>query len=80
MAHSGHEHHQRHSKRLVLVKNSDPSSRKTIALHRRSLHSFGLFIEEVSELMQYHVRKLYTLDGRKVRSQQARVEAVKINW
>ncbi|XP_071058016.1 retinitis pigmentosa 1-like 1 protein [Pseudochaenichthys georgianus] len=75
VAHSGHVHHQRHSKRLVLVKNSDPSSRKTIALHRRSLHSFGLFIEEVSELMQYHVRKLYTLDGRKIDNVQSLMQS-----
>ena len=63
-----HHHHHRHNKRVVLVKNSDPSSRKSIVLHRRSLRSFGLFLEEVSELMQYHVRKLYTVDGRKVSS------------
>ncbi|KAK1889188.1 Retinitis pigmentosa 1-like 1 protein [Dissostichus eleginoides] len=75
VAHSGHVHHQRHSKRLVLVKNSDPSSRKTIALHRRSLRSFGLFIEEVSELMQYHVRKLYTLDGRKIDNVQSLMQS-----
>lgn len=70
-AHSGHNrhiHHHRYNKRVTLVKNSDPSFSKTIILHRRSLRSFGLFLEEVSELMQYHIRKLYTLDGRKVRS------------
>ena len=71
VAHSGynrHTHHHRYNKRVVLVKNSDPSFRKTIVLHRRSLRSFGLFLEEVSELMQYHIRKLYTLEGRKVSS------------
>ncbi|KAM8725855.1 oxygen-regulated protein 1-like [Acanthopagrus schlegelii] len=69
VAHSGynrHTHHHRYNKRVVLVKNSDPSFRKTIVLHRRSLRSFGLFLEEVSELMQYHIRKLYTLEGRKI--------------
>ncbi|XP_068580568.1 retinitis pigmentosa 1-like 1 protein [Cebidichthys violaceus] len=66
VAHSGHIHHHRYNKRVVLVKNSDPSSRKTIVLHRRSLRSFGLFLEEVSELMQYHIRKLCTLEGRKI--------------
>ena len=69
-AHQGHDrhvHHHRYNKRVMLVKNSDPSSRKTIVLHRRGLRSFGLFLEEVSELMQYHIRKLYTLEGRKVR-------------
>lgn len=64
----GHIHHHRHNKRVVLVKNSDPSFRKTIVLHRRSLRSFGLFLEEVSALMQYRIRKLYTLEGCKVRS------------
>uniref|UniRef100_A0A3Q3Q549 Doublecortin domain-containing protein n=1 Tax=Monopterus albus TaxID=43700 RepID=A0A3Q3Q549_MONAL len=65
-AHSGHMHQHRYNKRVMLVKNSDPSLRRTIILHHRSLHSFGLFLEEVSELMQYHIRKLYTLDGHKV--------------
>lgn len=70
MARSGynqHVHHHRYSKTVVLVKNSDPSFRTTIVLRRRSIHSFSLFLEEVSELMQYHIRKVYTLDGRKVR-------------
>ncbi|XP_031726137.1 retinitis pigmentosa 1-like 1 protein [Anarrhichthys ocellatus] len=66
VAHSGHILHHRHNKTVVLVKNSDPSSRKTIVLHHRSLRSFGLFLEEVSELMHYHIRKLCTLEGRKI--------------
>lgn len=53
---------------MVLVKNSDPLFKKTIILHPRSLRSLGLFLEEVSELMQYHIRKLYTVEGHKVRS------------
>ncbi|KAM9354995.1 LOW QUALITY PROTEIN: uncharacterized protein KZ484_013178 [Pholidichthys leucotaenia] len=56
---------------MVLMKNSDPSFRKTIILHRRSLRSFGLFLEEISELMQYHVKKLYTLGGYKIDSIQS---------
>lgn len=36
-------------------------------LHRRSLRSLGLFMDEVSELMQCLIRKLYTMDGHKVR-------------
>uniref|UniRef100_A0A671Q838 Uncharacterized LOC107684790 n=1 Tax=Sinocyclocheilus anshuiensis TaxID=1608454 RepID=A0A671Q838_9TELE len=51
---------------IVLVKNSDPSVRKTIVLHRRSLRSLALFMDEVSELMQCLIRKLYTLEGHKV--------------
>uniref|UniRef100_A0A3Q4HWV4 Doublecortin domain-containing protein n=1 Tax=Neolamprologus brichardi TaxID=32507 RepID=A0A3Q4HWV4_NEOBR len=66
LGHKRHIHHHRYSKKLVLVKNSDPSFRKTITLHRRGLRSLGLFLEEVSELMQYHIRKLYTVGGHKV--------------
>nr|XP_054603848.1 retinitis pigmentosa 1-like 1 protein [Nothobranchius furzeri] len=63
-----HLHHRRCKKRVVLVKNSDPSCRKVIVLHHRILRSFALFLEEVSELMQYHIRKLYTQEGRKIDS------------
>uniref|UniRef100_A0A3B5LT59 Doublecortin domain-containing protein n=1 Tax=Xiphophorus couchianus TaxID=32473 RepID=A0A3B5LT59_9TELE len=69
-AYDCHLHHQ-NNKKIVLVKNSDPSFRKTIILHRRGLRSFGLFLEEVSELMQYHIRKLYTQEGCKIDSVQS---------
>ncbi|XP_061902005.1 retinitis pigmentosa 1-like 1 protein [Entelurus aequoreus] len=61
---------QRHVKRIILVKNSNPSVRKTIVLQRKGLRSFGLFLEELSALMQYHVRKVCTLDGHKVENVQ----------
>lgn len=65
---SGHSHHHRDNKRVVLVKNSDPSFTRAIFLHHQSVHSFGLFLEEISELMQYNVKKVYSLEGRKVSS------------
>lgn len=61
-----HHPHHRHSRKIVLVKNSDPSVQRTIMLHRRSLRSLALFMDEVSELMQCLIRKLYTLEGHKV--------------
>ncbi len=64
--HHHHHHHHRHSRKIVLVKNSDPSVRRTIVLHCRSLRSLALFMDEVSELMQCLIRKLYTLEGHKV--------------
>ncbi|MEQ2214971.1 hypothetical protein XENOCAPTIV_024970, partial [Xenoophorus captivus] len=66
-----HLHDRRNNKKIVLVKNSDPSFKKTIMLHFRGLRSFGLFLEEVSELMQYHIKKLYTQEGCKVDSVQS---------
>lgn len=67
--HHQHQHHtHRHSKRIVLVKNSNPSIQKTILLRRKPLHSLGVFMDDVSELMQCLIRKLYTLDGYKVKA------------
>ncbi|KAK0135525.1 Retinitis pigmentosa 1-like 1 protein [Merluccius polli] len=69
--HRRHQHQRRSQNRtMVLVKNSDPSYRRSIALHRGAPGSLGLFLEEVSELMRYHVRKLYTSEGQKIDSVQ----------
>nr|XP_021328720.1 retinitis pigmentosa 1-like 1 protein isoform X2 [Danio rerio]XP_021328721.1 retinitis pigmentosa 1-like 1 protein isoform X2 [Danio rerio]XP_021328722.1 retinitis pigmentosa 1-like 1 protein isoform X2 [Danio rerio] len=66
---SGHQHHHhRHPKRIILVKNSDPAVRRSIILSRRTARSLRVFTEEISELMQCHVKRLYTLEGRKVRT------------
>ncbi|XP_051909516.1 retinitis pigmentosa 1-like 1 protein [Hippocampus zosterae] len=62
------------AKRVVLIKNSEPSLRKTVVLQRKGLRSLGLFLEEVSELLQYHVRRLYTLDGHKVENVQSIIQ------
>ncbi|TSK58092.1 Retinitis pigmentosa 1-like 1 protein [Bagarius yarrelli] len=70
-----HHHHQyhnyRHRKRIVLVKNSNPSIQRTILLHCKPVHSLSVFMEDVSELMHCLIRKLYTLDGCKVDSVQS---------
>lgn len=72
ITHHHHNHHQydtrRHYKRILLIKNSNPSIQKTILLHRKPVRSLGVFLDDVSELMQCLIRKLYTLDGCKVRS------------
>lgn len=62
---SGHQH--RHPKRIVLVKNTDPAVRRSVLLSRRTVRSLRVFMDEISELMQCNVKKLYTLEGCKVR-------------
>uniref|UniRef100_A0A8D2ZH25 Doublecortin domain-containing protein n=1 Tax=Scophthalmus maximus TaxID=52904 RepID=A0A8D2ZH25_SCOMX len=54
-------------RRILLVKNSEPGMRRSVVLSRRSTRSLRAFLDEVSEVMQFHVRKLYTAEGRKVR-------------
>ncbi|XP_056111796.1 retinitis pigmentosa 1-like 1 protein [Rhinichthys klamathensis goyatoka] len=68
---SGHQQHHRHPKRIVLVKNNDPAIRRSIILSRRTARSLRVFMDEISELMQCHVKKLYTLEGRKIDSIQS---------
>ncbi|XP_061745161.1 retinitis pigmentosa 1-like 1 protein [Nerophis ophidion] len=63
-ASSGHVPH-RHL-RILLVKNTEPGIQRSLALNRRSTRSMRAFLEEASEVMHFHVRKLYTAEGRKV--------------
>ncbi|XP_045567992.1 retinitis pigmentosa 1-like 1 protein, partial [Salmo salar] len=58
-------------RRILLVRNSDPAVRRSVVLNRRSTRSLRVFLEDISELMQCHVRKLYTLEGRKIDSAQS---------
>lgn len=55
-------------RRILLVKNSEPGMRRSVVLSRRSTRNLRAFLDEVSEVMQFHVRKLYTAEGRRVRS------------
>ncbi|KAI4793416.1 hypothetical protein KUCAC02_032736 [Chaenocephalus aceratus] len=58
-------------RRILLVKNSDPGVRRSVVLSRRSTRSLGTFLDAVSEVMQFHVRKLYTAEGRRIDSVQS---------
>lgn len=55
-------------RRILLVKNSEPGVRRSVVLSRRSARSLKAFLDEASEVMQFHVRKLYTAEGRRVRN------------
>ncbi|XP_053273593.1 retinitis pigmentosa 1-like 1 protein [Pleuronectes platessa] len=59
-------HQPYRQRRILLVKNSEPGTRRSVVLSRRSTRSLGAFLDEVSEVMQFHVRKLYTAEGRKI--------------
>ncbi|KAK1171743.1 hypothetical protein AOXY_G6647 [Acipenser oxyrinchus oxyrinchus] len=61
----------RHPKRITLVKNSDPAVRRTIILNKITARSLKVFLEDISQLLQCTIRRLYTQDGRKIDSIQA---------
>lgn len=54
-------------RRILLVKNREPSVRRSVVLSRSSARSLKAFLDEASEVMQFHIRKLYTAEGRRVR-------------
>uniref|UniRef100_A0A673ZXN8 Doublecortin domain-containing protein n=1 Tax=Salmo trutta TaxID=8032 RepID=A0A673ZXN8_SALTR len=64
-------HTSTRQRRILLVRNSDPAVRRSVILSRRSARSLRVFLEDISETMQCHVRKLYTLEGRKIDSAQS---------
>lgn len=53
-------------KRLVVFRNGDPSVRHTVVLHKKTRLSYESILNYISELMQFHVNKLHTPDGRRV--------------
>ncbi|KAA0719289.1 Oxygen-regulated protein 1 [Triplophysa tibetana] len=53
-------------KRLTVYKNKDPSIRRVIVLQRKTAPNFEALMDYLSKVMQFHVLKLYTEDGRKV--------------
>ncbi|XP_077410114.1 uncharacterized protein LOC144040129 [Vanacampus margaritifer] len=53
-------------KRLVVFRNGDPSVKHTVVLQKRSTTTFEWILEYISEMMQFHVVKLHTADGRRV--------------
>ncbi|XP_067841373.1 retinitis pigmentosa 1-like 1 protein [Heptranchias perlo] len=65
-----HRIHMAH-KKIILIKNGNVGIHYSIVLHKRHTHSFRSFLDEISELMQYSVRKLYTVDGRNIDTLQA---------
>ncbi|XP_026526062.1 lipoxygenase homology domain-containing protein 1 [Notechis scutatus] len=53
-------------KKLLVFKNGNAKIRCTVVLDKKNTQSFEVFLDHISELMQYSVLKLYTTDGRKV--------------
>ncbi|XP_074545305.1 uncharacterized protein LOC141804646 [Halichoeres trimaculatus] len=53
-------------KRLEVIKNRDPSVRRTIVLQRRTAPTFDALLDYLSQILQFPVLKLFSTDGRRV--------------
>lgn len=55
-------------KRLVVFCNGDPEVKHTLLLQKRTTYSFEALLDHISEVMCFPVHRLYTPDGRRVRT------------
>uniref|UniRef100_A0A3B5MGJ9 Doublecortin domain-containing protein n=2 Tax=Xiphophorus couchianus TaxID=32473 RepID=A0A3B5MGJ9_9TELE len=53
-------------KKLTVIKNRDPTVRRTIVLQRRTAPTFDALLDYLSQILQFPVLKLYSTDGRRV--------------
>nr|DBA24293.1 TPA: hypothetical protein GDO54_011970 [Pyxicephalus adspersus] len=58
-------------KNFVIFKNGDKDSKYTLMLNRKPKQSFDTFLDQVSEVLQFPVFKLYSTDGRRILSMHA---------
>ncbi|XP_068093489.1 oxygen-regulated protein 1 isoform X2 [Hyperolius riggenbachi] len=59
------------SKNFVIFKNGDKDSKYNLVLKKKSVQSFDVFLDQVSEALQFPVFKLYSTDGRRILSTHA---------
>ncbi|XP_044146871.1 retinitis pigmentosa 1-like 1 protein [Bufo gargarizans] len=65
-------------KKLVLVRNGDPTIRRSIILNRKNARNIRTFLEDASDLLQYTVKRLYTVDGRRIENIQGVLQSAGI--
>lgn len=53
-------------KKLVVIKNRDPTVKRTIVLQRRTAPTFEALLDYLSQILQFPVLKLFSTDGRRV--------------
>ncbi|XP_033837810.1 oxygen-regulated protein 1 [Periophthalmus magnuspinnatus] len=53
-------------KRLEVIKNKDPSVRRTIILQKRTAPTFDALLDYLSQILHFPVLKLYSTDGRRI--------------
>ncbi len=53
-------------KKLMVIKNKDPTVKRTIVLQRRTAPTFDALLDYLSQILQFPVLKLFSTDGRRV--------------
>ncbi|XP_006884997.1 PREDICTED: retinitis pigmentosa 1-like 1 protein [Elephantulus edwardii] len=58
------------SRRIMLVKNTNPRCQRTVLLSHRNTRSLPAFLSKASDLLHFPVKQVFTLSGKKVDSLQ----------
>lgn len=53
-------------RKLLVIKNRDPTVRRSVVLQRKTAPTFDALLDYLSQILQFPVLKLYTTDGRRV--------------
>lgn len=54
-------------KKITCLKNGDPVQRHIVLINRRTAQTFEQILSDLSGMFQFAVRKLYAIDGTRVR-------------
>lgn len=56
----------KHPKKITVMRNGDPTDRHVILLNRRTGQTFEQILSDMSEMFHFAIRKLYTMEGKRV--------------
>ncbi|XP_053571859.1 oxygen-regulated protein 1 [Bombina bombina] len=59
------------AKKLVIFKNGDSELKQSLILNKKATHNFESLLDQITEVMQCPVFKLYSTDGRRILSMNA---------
>ncbi|XP_040289065.1 oxygen-regulated protein 1 [Bufo bufo] len=59
------------SKNFVIFKNGDKECKHSLVLNKKYIQNFDVFLDQISDVMQFPVYKLYSTDGRRILSTHA---------
>ncbi|XP_056377904.1 oxygen-regulated protein 1 [Hyla sarda] len=54
------------SQNFVIFKNGDKQHKLNLVLNKKSMQNFDVLLDQISEVMQFPVYKLYSTDGRRI--------------
>ena len=61
-----YDYNRSQPKKVTVLRNGDPTQRHILLINRRTAQTFDQILSDVSEMFRTAMRKLYTIDGKRV--------------